>query len=160
MYDGIFVCERSPAKLSRQLGVKNWWAFKHHCSSVCYAPAGWSSAGAPLSEVISASTQWVESSRRRVFSPSALLKQTLQKRPTSSWPGSGWRTAHRGWSAPPPRSPACWSLAPRCSPSSRGWRSLWSAQSDNKRLQEAWRHSVWTFSILVSSVFKTSVMRH
>lgn len=56
---------------------------------------------------------------------------------TSSWPGSGWHTAHRGWSALPPRSPACWSLEPRCSPSSRDWRNLWSAQSDTKHLLEA-----------------------
>lgn len=61
---------------------------------------------------------------------------------TSSWPGSGWHTAHRGWSALPPRSPACWSHEPRCSQSSQGWHSLWSARSNTKCLLEVLHHGV------------------
>lgn len=45
------VCECSPTRLPRQQGLNEWRAFRRDSSSVCYAPAGRVSAGAPLSEV-------------------------------------------------------------------------------------------------------------
>lgn len=43
------MCERSPSVLPRQ-PVKTWRAFRRHCSSGRYTPAGRGGAGVPLSE--------------------------------------------------------------------------------------------------------------
>lgn len=45
------MCECSPTRPPRQPGLSEWRAFSRDSSSVCYAPAGPTGAGAPLSEV-------------------------------------------------------------------------------------------------------------